>query len=172
MPDGREPTKRLYLLRHAKSSWSDPTLPDVERPLTARGHRACERLSRYIAREKVAPELALCSPARRTRDTLEGIAASLGRPPTEIEQSLYAASAAELLHRLQRLPEEISSLILIGHNPGLHELAVLLTGESGTELTERFPTGALATLTHERAWHELAPGTALLRDVVVPRELD
>jgi phosphohistidine phosphatase len=125
-----------------------------------------------VNRERVRPDLVLCSPARRTRETLERIAPALGRPVTEVEPGLYAASAPSLLERLRRLPEPVGSVMLVGHNPGLHELAILLAGKTGAELEDRFPTGALATLTHGRAWNDLGRGTATLQDFVVPRELD
>ncbi len=163
--------KTLYLLRHAKSSWDDPSLSDADRPLAPRGLKACDRLARYVAREQVRPELVLCSPARRARETLERIAPALGDPPTTVEPGLYAASTAELLLRLQHLPEQTASAMLVGHNPGLHELAILLAGESGAALEDGFPTGALATLAFSRAWDRLGVGTATLRELVVPRRL-
>lgn len=164
--------KTLYLLRHAKSSWDHPMLADADRPLAPRGLKACDRLARYAEREQIHPELVLCSPARRARQTLERIAGSLGDPPTTIAPSLYAASPGELLRRLHDLPEPVGSAMVVGHNPGLQELAILLAGENSGAADDGFPTGALATLVFDGAWGDLEPGTACLRALVVPRQLD
>jgi phosphohistidine phosphatase len=165
---------RLYLLRHAKSSWADPALQDHERPLAPRGLRATKRLARHLRRVGVRPELVLCSSAQRTRQTLDGLSGALGEPQVAIEDDLYAAGAGELLNRLQRVPAGVESVLLIGHNPGLETLGLWLAADGARRkrLEEKFPTGALATLAFEAPWSELGPGTAELVDFVVPRELD
>jgi phosphohistidine phosphatase len=129
--------KRLYLLRHAKSSWDDESLADHDRPLSGRGRRAADAIGRHLRDEGIAPELVLCSSAARTRETLARIGLE-----GEAERGLYGASATELLARLRELPPGIESVMLIGHNPGMHDLALLLTGEPG----DKYPTGALATI--------------------------
>jgi phosphohistidine phosphatase len=163
------------LLRHAKSSWSDSTLADIDRPLAPRGERASRKLATYIRRKKIRPALVLCSPALRSRQTLEAIEASLGkRCVVKVVPQLYAASEQELLERLQALPEPVRSVMLIGHNPGLQDLALVLAsrGASLPQLEERFPTGALATLVvRGTRWSALSPGKAELVDYVVPRQL-
>jgi len=161
----------LYLLRHAKSSWDDPTLPDKERPLAPRGRRDAKLLADHLRRERIAPELVLCSPAVRTRQTLE-----LVRPPGRIAflDALYGASCDELLERLRSLPDTVASVMLIGHNPGLQELALeLASGSSGLEQLEaKFPTAALATLSIANGpWSRLASGDAILTGYVVPKQL-
>jgi phosphohistidine phosphatase len=167
--------RTVILLRHGKSSWSDPTLADLDRPLAPRGERASRKIAEYIRRKKIRPALVLCSPSLRTRQTLEAIESSLGKgSPVEREPELYAASEEELLQRLQALPESFDSVMLIGHNPGLHELARVLAsrGADLPRLEEKFPTGALATLVVEgESWVTLGPGDAELVDYVVPRQL-
>jgi phosphohistidine phosphatase len=163
------------LLRHAKSSWSDETLADLDRPLAPRGERAAKRIGKYMRQKKIRPALVLCSPSLRTRQTLAAIEGSLGKDCTvDVVPELYAASEQELLGLLQTVPDSVSSVMLIGHNPGLQQLAVALASRGGDlpRLAERFPTGALATLiAHGERWSALKPGDAELVDYVVPREL-
>jgi phosphohistidine phosphatase len=167
--------RALYLLRHAKSSWGDPALADHERPLSARGRRDAERIARHVSSLAIEPELVLCSSACRARETLELAGRGFAAPVrARFEPALYAASAGELLGRLHRLPDEVDSVMLIGHNPGLHDLALGLAraGEERKRLQVKFPTGALATLSIPAAtWRELGEGLARLSAFVVPRQL-
>ena len=161
--------KRILLLRHAKSSWDDPTLRDHERPLAPRGLRATELIAEHARENAVPVDLVLCSSALRARETLERLDGWLGRAQTSVEDALYAASDEALLERLRAIPEAVGSVVLIGHNPGLHDLAVDLTRE-GRRL-ERFPTGALATLAFDGRWSELGSGRARLEGFVKPKDL-
>jgi phosphohistidine phosphatase len=166
--------KRLYLLRHAKSSWDDPTLADQDRPLAPRGRRAAKLMAEHLRRKGIAPELVLCSPSRRTRQTLERIAPRLGKEvDVQIEPELYAASAAAHLELLHEVPDEIESVMLIGHNPGIQDLALSLAsgGSETTRVSSKFPTAALATLELNANWRELAPGSAEIVSFVKPKEL-
>ena len=95
---------RVWLLRHAKSSWEDPGLSDVDRPLAGRGERAAERMARYLATEGIRPELVLCSPALRARQTLELVRSSLGDPEVSIEPELYTFDPEPLVARLRSVP--------------------------------------------------------------------
>jgi phosphohistidine phosphatase len=170
------PARVLYLLRHAKSSWDDPDLPDHDRPLAARGKKALPRLRRYVSDAGVAPTLVLCSSARRAVSTCEGIIEALpGEPVVQVEDGLYTASGNRLLDRLREVDEEMTGVLLIGHNPGLHSLAVSLVGRGDEDLRAQlaaaFPTGALATLMVPDLWADLAPSATILRDFVVPRQL-
>ncbi|MGA9856895.1 MAG: histidine phosphatase family protein [Solirubrobacteraceae bacterium] len=161
-------TKRLLLLRHAKSSWDDPSLADHDRPLAPRGRKAGKRIRAYLRREQVDVALVLCSSARRARETLDLVA-----PPgaIRIEPELYGAAAEELLERLRHVPDEIDAVMLIGHEPAIRELAITLVGD-GSELADRkFPTAALATLTFSGPWGALAPEHAQLVAFISPREL-
>jgi phosphohistidine phosphatase len=177
------PTKQLFVLRHAKSSWDDPGLDDHERPLAPRGQRAVKQLATYLREHEIRPDQVLCSSSRRTQETCEGIA-----PGGEIviEPSLYEASGGDVLARLHRVPESASSVMVIGHNPALQVLLLRLTGANGSngaaadgdgdgsmvsELQRKFPTGALATVSFDCAWSDLSPGSAKLVDMVRPRDL-
>lgn len=164
------------MLRHAKSSWDDPDLPDRLRPLAPRGVRAAGAMARHLRAAAVAPDLVLCSPARRAVQTWEGVAP--GVPPdtaVEIDEAIYHADADELFARLRDVRSRIRSVLLIGHNPGLQDLAVDLVGSGDVGLRERlltkFPTGALATIDVPGDWHDLTWGAASVLALVVPREL-
>jgi phosphohistidine phosphatase len=164
---------RLLLLRHAKSDWGDPSLPDHDRPLATRGRKAAERMGDHLRTESLAPDLVLCSSARRTRETFE----RLGLDAVEIgfEDELYGAPGDALLSRLQRLPDSVGDVLLIGHNPGVQDLAMALAGpdlgEGAVRLREKFPTGALAVFEVQGTWSGFSPGRARLASFVVPREL-
>ena len=169
--------KHLYLLRHGKSSWDDPNLADIDRPLAPRGVRALARMNRYLKRTRVRPDLVICSPARRTRETLKQVEPALGRDVTvRIEREAYSGGATALATLLRRSPDSASSLMLIGHNPALRDLALSLAA-AGDEallarLVQKFPTGALAVITLPHpSWRQLGQESGSLEDLVVPREL-
>jgi phosphohistidine phosphatase len=166
--------KRLYLLRHAKSSWENPALADHDRPLAARGHRSARVMAEHFRSQRIAPKLVLCSSAARTRETLEPITPRLGDGvEVRIEDGIYGATANELLDLLHGVTPGVESVMVIGHNPALQELALVLAA-SGPELerlSEKFPTAALATLAFAGCWEELAGGAAKLVAFVTPREL-
>jgi phosphohistidine phosphatase len=159
------------LLRHAKSSWDEPGLPDRDRVLAPRGRKATRRIADHLERERIRPDLVLCSPAARTRETLERIHDALGEPEVAFDERLYGATDDELLSCLREAPAEISSIMLVGHNPGLADLLVLLA-EPGSDLPEAVPTGALATLRFTAAsWTEVGPRSGRIDGFVVPRAL-
>jgi len=160
--------KRVWLLRHVKSSWDEPGLADHDRPLAPRGRKAAKRIGRWVSEHEVRPELALCSTARRARATLDLISEDLGAPEATIEAGIYHASAAELLARLRVLPVDMADVLVIGHNPALHELIRALAPPG----PEAFPTGALAELRLAiDSWHEVRSGCAELVELVIPRSL-
>jgi phosphohistidine phosphatase len=159
--------KQLFVLRHAKSSWEDPDLADRDRPLAPRGRRAVKLLAGHVRAEEIEPGLVLCSPARRARETYDGVAPG---GELRIEPGLYEATAEELIARLRQVPEEIESVMVIGHNPALHDL-VLGLARADSDVVSKFPTGALATLRFELPWRDLVPGAAVLATVVRPRDL-
>ena len=167
--------KRLYLLRHAKSSWKDRSLADRDRPLAGRGRRAAKAMAAHLEAEGIRPELVLCSPARRTRETLERVQAAFGDEVEVLfEEALYGATEAGLLARLRVLPREVDSAMVIGHNPGLWKLAVALSSE-GAELArmrEKYPTAALATIDLPAdGWSALERSGGELVAFVRPRDL-
>jgi phosphohistidine phosphatase len=166
--------RRLHLLRHAKSSWDDPALGDRDRPLAPRGRQATRRIARWARKHEIRPQLVVASSAARARETLQGVLPGLGEPETWIEPTLYAASAKILLERVRALPDEAEEAMLVGHNPGLSDLLLLLAepGELRERAAAKVPTGALATLEASIAsWSELEPGGGRLVSFVVPREL-
>jgi phosphohistidine phosphatase len=166
--------KQLFLLRHAKSSRDDPELVDHDRPLAPRGRRAVTLIAEHLGRERVTPALVLCSSARRTRETLERIAPALGEGiPVQVERELYAASEQRLLERLRAVEDGVESVLLIGHNPGVEQLALSLAG-SGAKLARvrrKYPTGALATLQFSGPWSKLRLRSAKLTNFVTPKQL-
>jgi phosphohistidine phosphatase len=169
--------KTLYLLRHFKSSWKDKDLEDFDRPLGKRGRRAAELMAGYVARNGIVPTQILCSPSRRTRETLDRMLDSFGGAvPTRFEKGVYLADAPVLLRRLRRLGDT-ASVMIIGHNPGLETLAKSLAGSGDeaarTRLASKFPTGALAVLSAEiENWRDLEAGCSRLDAFVCPRDLE
>ena len=169
--------KHLYLLRHGKSSWDDPDLADADRPLAPRGVRALGRMRKYLKEEKIRPDLVICSPARRTRHTLAEVEPVLGRDVTvRIEPAVYEGGAGALVDLIGSTPDSASSIMLIGHNPSLQDLAVSLVvaGDPAllARLAEKFPTGALAVIgVPLDAWRDLGEGSGRLEELVLPREL-
>ncbi len=160
----------LHLLRHAKSSWKDG-VEDHHRPLNRRGREAAQRVARHLPTLAGGVDLVLCSSAARTRETLDlALAGFARRPRCLIEDGLYLAGCDKLLERLQRLGEEDGSVLLIGHNPGLHELAVALA-KPDTPLARglasgKFPTAARASLLISTHWAGLAGSRHALVDYV------
>jgi len=166
--------KLLCLLRHAKSSWADAGLSDMQRPLTGRGRKAAGRIAGYLADHRLEPDLVLCSPARRTRQTLELLGpALLETTEVAVEDDLYGAPAADLLGRLRRLPDAAGRVLVIGHNPGLQQLAARLAPPAERGRLDHFPTAALAVFTlRAGGWTDLDRRPVELVAFVVPRELD
>lgn len=168
--------RTLYVLRHAKSDWHHPGLADHDRPLAPRGERAAARMAEHLRSEGIEPTVVLCSSARRARQTLAALEPVLGDADVRIESGLYGADVVALLEQLAVVDDDVDSVLLIGHNPGLHELALELAGDGDADVVEQLraglPTAALVTLALDRsAWSDLAPGTARLVGLVTPRSL-
>ncbi|MBP2298479.1 SixA phosphatase family protein [Azospirillum picis] len=170
--------KTLFLLRHAKSSWDDPSLDDHDRPLNARGERAATLVGRYLAKHHARIDLVLCSTAVRAVETRKRVMAALGAPfpPVEHERGLYLCGSRTLLERLRDAPDTATGLMLVAHNPDLHELANTLTGSGDHDLrhalTDKFPTAACAVLVFEtQSWSDLELAAGRLADFVQPRKL-
>jgi phosphohistidine phosphatase len=165
-------SRRLYLLRHAKA---EPSAPggDIDRPLAPKGVAGCALIADFIRARRIAPDLVLCSSARRTRQTVEAIGAALpAEVPVLSEDRLYLASAVGLLERLRELDDGVPSVLLVGHNPSIHELAIGLLHSGEQTTLPAFPTAGLAVqeLTVPR-WVELGPHTTRLVAFVTPRSL-
>jgi phosphohistidine phosphatase len=164
-------------VRHAKSDWSDSSLADHDRPLATRGIEALERMRDHL-RGSEPPDLVLCSSARRTLDTLDGIRAALpDGVEVRVEPELYGASASSLIDRLRAIDDGMSSVMLVGHNPGLHDVALELVGGVGEHgdraewkrLVSKFPTGAIATVSFDGPWAHVGPGCGDVEQVFTPR---
>lgn len=168
--------RTLRLLRHAKSDWSDASLPDFARPLSARGERAAALVRDHLRGVEEPPELVCCSDAVRTRMTLDTVAEAFP-PGTRIryDSRLYGASAAMILDVVAETPGEVASLLVVGHNPGTQEAATTIVGAGDPATIARvhvkYPTCALATFTFDAAWSDLAPGAARLAAFVTPADL-
>ncbi len=170
--------KTIYLLRHAKSSWKDETLDDFDRPLNKRGRRAATLMGQYLAANGIEPAQILCSSSQRTRETLERLQGAIGASiPIRFEKGIYLAEPAALMRRLRRLSDSLPSVMVIGHNPGMERLALMLVaaggGEGAPRMADKFPTAALAVLSADvDAWEKLAPRTARLDAFVCGRDLE
>jgi phosphohistidine phosphatase len=165
-------TRRLILLRHAKSDW--PDVPDRDRPLAKRGRRDAPRIGGWLHDHGYRPDVVICSTALRTRQTWELVAPELdASPPVEFEPRAYAASALTLRHLIQKLPGRYRTALLVAHNPGLSELAASLAGtpagDDGPGL--RFPTAAVAVFEFAAKWPALSPGLARLIGFTTPAGL-
>ena len=184
-----DPGRTLVLFRHAKSAW--PDVPDHDRPLARRGIRAAPVMGRWLREAGLVPGQVLCSTARRARETWQfaqaGLAAS---PPVTFDVRIYAAAPADLLALIREVRPATGTLLLIGHNPAIEDLARLLAAASGAagpgtagprtggshhsdldRMRSKFPTAAIAVLRFGGTWHDLAPGRARLTAFVTPGDL-
>jgi phosphohistidine phosphatase len=170
--------RRLMLMRHAKSDWSVGGQRDHDRALAARGREAAPLVGAYMAHHGLRPDKVLVSTARRARETWDLVAPAFGRSPdVAFDERLYEANAKGLLARLRTADAAAHSLLLIGHNPAMHELAGVLmaTGDidARQRLLEKFPTAALAVIDFQiDDWSALTPHSGRLDRFVTPRALD
>lgn len=170
--------KTLFLLRHAKSSWDDPLLADIQRPLAPRGRKAAPRIGRVMARNGWVPDRVLCSSALRAVQTWDLVSVQLDTPiRLEVREDLYHATPSDLLTTLRTLPDSVGSVLLVGHNPTFHDLALGLTGggreDAVDHLKRKYPTGSLAVFELPVArWGDMDPGVGYLKDFVRPRTLE
>jgi phosphohistidine phosphatase len=169
--------RRLMLLRHAKSEVSQPGKSDRERSLVQRGEETAPKIGTFMAAHALVPDCVLCSPAKRARDTWTRVAAAFRKPPyTEFEERLYGAGAEALLEVVRETGRKAHSLLLVGHNPGLQELAVRLiaSGEltARERLQEKLPTAGLVVIDFPfDDWAKLHPQAGRLDRFVTPRAL-
>ncbi len=160
--------KTLLILRHGKSSHKDETLPDHERPLSRRGKDDAPRIGEHAAAQGLAPDLVVCSTAKRARATVKRALRGGGfECPIEEREEVYNAPGNELLATVRTCPDDRDRVMIVGHNPGLEELLSALTGSA-----ETLPTCSLAHVEIDvKSWREVEPGSATLRNVWRPREL-
>lgn len=169
--------KTLYLLRHAKSAWDDPNLADHDRPLAPRGEDAAPRVGRTMRDLGVAPGRVLCSSAARARRTWELVGGELDADPAvAVRGDLYDADAGDVLDAVRETPDEIESLVVVGHNPTMERLAEALAGDGEPaalrEMAAKFPTGAFAELRLDAdSWAAVAPGEGYLNRFLKPKKL-
>jgi phosphohistidine phosphatase len=182
----QSPGRRLVLFRHAKSAW--PDVADHDRPLAGRGIRDAPVMGRWLREAGYVPDQVLCSTARRARQTWQLAQPELvAAPPVSFDRGVYEAGAADLLDLARQTPAAVGTLLLIGHNPALQDLGVLLAaaatdgatnpgngaGAAGDaeRMRAKFPTAAIAVLETPTTWPELGRGQARLAAFVTPRDL-
>jgi phosphohistidine phosphatase len=180
-----DPGRTLVLFRHAKSAW--PDVADHDRPLARRGIRAAPVMGRWLREAGLLPGQVLCSTARRARETWQYAQAGLAAtPPVTFDARIYEAAATDLLAVIREVPPATGALLLIGHNPAIEDLALLLAtapsaapgpGSADTapgdleRMRSKFPTAAIAVLEFPGTWPDLAPGRARFAAFVTPRDL-
>jgi phosphohistidine phosphatase len=184
MADG--PARKLVLLRHAKSAW--PDVPDYERPLARRGQRDAPVMGRWLRSSGHVPDQVLCSTARRARETWQLAQAQLGATPAvSFDDAGYQGSAGQLLDVIRRAPRAARTLLIVGHDPAIPELALTLAAATSPvssqvvsdaappavldSMRAKFPTAAVAVFDVTGNWGQLGPGTARLTTFVTPRAL-
>ncbi len=159
---------RLYLIRHAEAEGSDDDLPDHDRPLTSDGQQQARALGVWLAQRGERPSLLHCSSARRALETARGILSELPRGALpNASRDLYLASTQQLLELVREAPSDRASLWIVGHNPGMAELALRLAGQGESQalrrMAARFPPAACARITFSHDdWHAIEPGTGEL----------
>ena len=169
--------RRLMLLRHAKSNWSVSGQTDHERGLASRGEIAAPLMGRYMASEGLVPDHAIVSTAVRTRETWRLVAEAFPQePPASYEDRIYEAEPETILAATAKAPSSTRTLLVVGHNPGFHEMAMLLVGSGDkrarAKLSAKFPTAALAVIDFDvKSWAALRPGSGRLERFVTPRAI-
>ena len=173
--------RKLVLFRHAKSAWPEG-VADHERPLAPRGQRDAPVMGRWLREAGCTPDQVVCSTARRARETWQLAQTGLGMtPPVTFEPGVYEEAAAGLLALIRRTPATVGTLLVIGHNPAIEELGLMLAAPPGAGAAPRpddalewmrmkFPTAAIAVLEFGEAWPALRQGQAHLAAFVTPRD--
>lgn len=169
--------KTLTLLRHAKSSWDDPVQRDFDRPVNAKGVRAARTVGEYLKREGLSFDHVVASPAARVIDTLDGLWDGYGKTLKPVwDRRIYLASCMTLLDVVHDAPAEAQSVLLVGHNPGLEDLVLMLVPDQGDKLRDaledKFPTASVAVMEFDGEWGNLVARGARLTRFTRPRDLD
>jgi phosphohistidine phosphatase len=169
--------RRLILLRHAKSDWSESGKPDRARTLSQRGMRAAPLIGRYLAEHDLVPHHAIVSVAERTRQTWQLLGEAVTAPPRVVfDDRIYEAAPADILAAIADAPGSATRLLVVGHNPGLQTLALMLAGSGSGKarkaLLEKYPTGGLAVIDFDLPdWSALSPGSGRLERFITPRAI-
>ncbi len=167
----------LSLFRHAKSSWANPGQQDFDRPLNERGLEAAPRMGAFMAEHGIGPDLVLCSPSVRTRQTLDLLLPHFSTRPTVLyEDAIYLGAPSTLLKRVRKLEADVRHAMIVAHDPGLHQLAMHLPGSGDPDvlqtLAQKFPTAALAVIVFEgRSWSKVKAGAGRLDLFMTPKRL-
>ncbi len=168
---------RLLLLRHAKAGWAEPGMRDFDRPLTLRGRADAAAMGSAMRAAGHIPELVLCSTAKRARETWESVAATIGpmQAPPNFTERLYGANSPGYLSIIRNAAADVGSLLVIGHNPMMEDLAVALSKQGETDamagLAHGFPTSGMAAISFPGSLTEAAPGKGRLEAFLTPAML-
>ena len=160
--------KTIYLLRHAKSSWKDESLSDIERPLNGRGKKAAETMGAFLKREKILVDLVLSSSAVRARQTIDRVLVAANIvTDVRFDERIYEAGVQRLVEIVRQIENGKKNVVLVGHNPGFEELLEWLTGT-----IERMQTGALAKIgLKTSSWNSISEKSGTLEWIVRPKQL-
>jgi phosphohistidine phosphatase len=161
--------KSLLLLRHAKSDWDQPGISDFARPLNKRGQKAAPLMGQFARKRRLRPDLVVSSPAERARQTAHLLVeAAAYHVEIRFDERIYEASWSRLLEIVQQLDESSSQVLMVGHNPGMEDLLLNLSG-----VNRRMPTAALARINLAiESWNDAAPGSGQLEWLVKPKDLE
>lgn len=168
--------KTLFVLRHAKSDWGDPSLKDFDRPLNERGWNAAKSMGQEMRERDLAPDLVLSSPSARTTETLARVEEGFGVKFQVVEdRRIYLAETETLVELVLGAPCRTERLMIVGHNPGMHELVLALAEgphELREEIARKYPTAALAEISFDvDDWPDVSLGSGRLRNFLRPRDL-
>jgi phosphohistidine phosphatase len=170
--------KQLLLMRHAKSNWSVEGLSDFERSLNDRGHLNAQDMALYLLKNAPLPDYILCSTAQRTRETLGYLLKAYSHPHTvQMSRKIYEAPYVQIMEQVQAVPEHVQTLLVLGHNPGMEEMAFNLCGDGEVdafkELRFKYPTAACAHISFNvGAWLDVTRTSGYLKDFVTPKTIE
>lgn len=168
--------RHLILVRHAKSDWNQPAAGDHERTLSQRGRKALPPMNQHLTVSSLRPDLVWCSSAQRTIETLAGLRSALPEQvDIEIDRDVYDAHESTIVSRLHELGDAIDCAMVVGHNPTMQHVALLLADaqtsdvDAYVQVQAKVPTGAIMTMSFDRTWGELEPSSARLDSLFTPR---
>jgi len=168
--------RHLFLVRHAKSAWNQPAAGDHERTLADRGRKALPLMNEYLAASSCQPGYVWCSSAQRTIETLAGLRSALPeQADIDIDRTVYNANESTVLARLRELTDDVACAMVVGHNPTMQHVALLLADplngdiDAYGQVQAKVPTGAIMTISFDGSWSDLNPGAGRLDDLFMPR---
>lgn len=170
--DGDEHLRELFLVRHAKSDWKEPT-PDIERPIAEKGKKAATRLGQWLGENNVLPDYVLVSPAKRAQQTLKRLNLRKDLCTIETDETLYHADLDTLKSLLKQIPQQYERVMMIGHNPGFEALRQFLETKPDDIDPEAglFPTASLAHFIMPHNWKKLTQGSGKLSRFIRPKDI-